>query len=72
MAKLQSATAIKRKTKHGITTIFQRFFEIWSVEDRSRSGRLTVINQKVDEVNDFLQTHPGSGVGSVVEASSIP
>ena len=31
--------------------------------DQSRSGRPTVINQaKVDEVNDFLQTHPGSNV----------
>ena len=38
-----------------------------------RSERSTVINQeKVDEVNDFLQTHPGSSVRCVVEASSIP
>ena len=36
-------------------------------------GRLTRINQeKVDEVNDFLQIHPGSNVRSFVEASSIP
>ena len=31
-----------------------------------------MINQeKVNEVNDLLQTHPGSSVWSVVEASSI-
>ena len=31
------------------------------LDDRSRSIRPTVIHQKkVDEVNDFLQTHPGS------------
>ena len=40
------------------------------LNNRSRSGRLTAINQeKVDEVN---QTHPGPSVRSVVEASSIP
>ena len=44
-----------------------------SVEDRSWSGRQTVIDQeKVEEVNDFLQTHPGSNVLSVAEVSSIP
>ena len=43
------------------------------LNDRSRSGIPTVINQeKVDEVNDFLQTHSGSNVRSVAEASSIP
>ena len=55
-----------------IRTIFERFCESGNVEDRSRSGRPTVINQeKVNEVNDFLQTHPGSSVRSVSEASSI-
>ena len=35
--------------------------------------RSTGINQeKVDEVNDFIQTHPGSSVRSVAEVSSIP
>ena len=28
--------------------------------------------EKVDEVNDFLQIHPGSNVRSVAEGSSIP
>ena len=43
------------------------------LNDRSRSGRSTGINQeKVDEVNDFLQTHPESSVSSVVETSLIP
>ena len=43
------------------------------LNDRSRSGRPTVINQeKVDEVNDFLQTHLGSSVWSVAKSSSIP
>ena len=41
--------------------------------DRSRSGSSTGINQeKVDEVDDFLQTHPGSSVRSVAKASLIP
>ena len=36
---------------------------IESVEDRSRSGRLTVINQEnVDQVNDFLQSSLRSSV----------
>ena len=40
--------------------------------DRSRFGRPTAINlEKVDEVNDFFQTHPGFSVRSVAEASSI-
>ena len=43
------------------------------LNDRLRSGRSTGINQeKVDGVNDFLQTHPGSSVRSFAEASSIP
>ena len=61
MAKFESATIVKRKlqsdfgkntpTEHGVRTIFERFCETGSVEDRSRSGRPTVINQeKVDEV----------------------
>ena len=38
-----------------------------------KSGRPIVINQeKVNEVNDFLQTHSGSSVRSVVEVPSIP
>ena len=38
-----------------------------------RSERPTVINQKkVDEVNDFLQTHPGSSFRCVIEVSMIP
>ena len=38
-----------------------------------KSERLTGINQeKVDEVNNFLQTHPGLNVRSVVEISSVP
>ena len=37
-----------------------------------KSERPTVINQeKVDKASDFPQTHPGSSVRSVVEASSI-
>ena len=40
---------------------------------RSRSGRPTGINrEKVDEVNDILQTHLGSSVRLVAEVSSIP
>ena len=61
MAKFESGTIVKRKlqsdfgkstpAEHGIRTMFGRFCEIGSVEDRSRSGRPTVINQeKVDEV----------------------
>ena len=35
------------------------------LDDRSRSIRPTVIHQKkIDEVNGFLQTHPGSSVRS--------
>ena len=75
MAKFESAAAVKRKlqsdfgkntpTEHGIRIIFERFCETGSVEDRWRSGRPTVINQeKVDTVNDLLQTHPGSNVES--------
>ena len=82
MAKFEAATATKRKrqsgsgkttpTEHEIRTIFKRC-ENGNLEDRSLSGRSTVISQeKVDEVNDFLQTHPGSSVRSVTEASSIP
>ena len=36
----------------------------------SQSGRSTVMHQ--EQVNDFLQIHPGSSVRSVAEASSIP
>ena len=62
----------KTPTKHGIRTIFKRFCEIGSVKDRTRFGRSIGINQeKVDEVDDFLQTHPGSSVRSVAEPSSI-
>ena len=40
------------------------------LNDRSRSGRPTGFNQeKVSEVNDFFQTHPGLSVRSVAEAS---
>ena len=43
------------------------------LNDRTRSGRSTVINrEKVGEVNDCLQTHPGSSVRSVAKASSRP
>ena len=83
MAKLESATVVKRKwqsdfgkntpTEHGIRAIFERFYETGSVEDRPRSEGPTVINQeKVNEVNDLLQTHPGSSVRSVAKVSSIP
>ena len=83
MGKFESVIVVKRKcqsdfrkttpTEHRIGTIFERFCETSSVEDRSRSGRSTGINQeKVDEVNHFLYTHPGSNVRSVAEASSIP
>ena len=59
--KFESGTVVKRKlqsdldkntpTEHGIRTIFERFCETGSVEDRSQSGRSVVINQeKVDEV----------------------
>ena len=82
VAKFESATVVKRKrqsnfgrnapTDHEIRIIFERFCETGSVEDRSRSARSIVINQeKVDEVNDFLQTHRGSSVRSVAEISSI-
>ena len=48
---------------------FKDFVKPGVLNDRSRSGRSTGINQeKVDEVNDFLQTHPGSSVRSVAEA----
>ena len=68
MVKFESGTVVKRKlqsdfgkntpTEHDIRTLFERFCETGSVDDRSRSGRSTVINQeKVHEVNDFLQTH---------------
>ena len=51
--------------------MFERSCEARSVEDRSRSGRLTVVNQeKVDEVKDFLQIHPRSSFGSVAETPS--
>ena len=54
--------------EHGIKARFERFCETGSVEDRSRSGRLTGINQeKVDEVNHFLQTHPLSSVRSLLQ-----
>ena len=83
MAKFESLTVVKRKlksdfgknttTEHGIRTIFERFCEIGTVEERSRSGRPTAINQeKVDEVNDFLRTHRGSSIRSVAEPSLIP
>ena len=56
--KLQSDFGKNTPTEHGIRSIFERFCEIGSVKDRSRSGRPTVIDQeKVDEANDFLQTH---------------
>ena len=43
------------------------------LNDRTGSGRLTVINrEKVGEVNDCLQTHPGSSIRSVAKASSRP
>ena len=61
MAKFESDTVVKRNlqsdfskntsTEIGIRSIFERFYEIWSIDDRSRSERPTVINQeKVDEV----------------------
>ena len=56
--KLQSDFGKNTPTEQGIRTIFERFCETGSVEDRSRSERRTVINQeKVDEVNNFLQSH---------------
>ena len=43
------------------------------LNDRLRSRRATITTQeKVDEVNDFLQIHSRSGVWSVEETSSIP
>ena len=70
--KLRSDFGENTSTEHGIRTILERFCEIGSVEDRLHSGRPTVIHQEeVDEVNDFLRTHPGSSVRSFAEALSI-
>ena len=82
MAKVESVIVVKRKrqndfgkntsTEYGIRTRFERFCESGSVENRSRSGGPTGINQeKVDVVDDFLQTHPGSNVRSVTGVPSI-
>ena len=54
-------------TEDEITTIFERLFETESVKDRQE-----LIKKKSMKLNDFLQTHPGSSVRSVAEASLIP
>ena len=57
----------------GSESYLKDFVRSGSVEDRALSRRPTVINQeKVDEVNDLLQTYPGSSSRSVVEVSLIP
>ena len=57
----------------GSESYLKDFVRTGVFNDRSRSGRSTRTNQeKVDEVNDALQTHPESSVRSVAEASSIP
>ena len=56
----------------GSEPYLKEFVRAGGVEARSQSRRSTDINQeKVDEVNDFLQTHPESSVRSVAEISSI-
>ena len=78
MGKFESTTVVKRKwqsdfgkttpTEHQIRTIVERFCASEIVEDWSQSGRLTGINQeKVDEVNHFLQTHPWSSVRGLLQ-----
>ena len=57
----------------GSESYVKDFLRTGVLNDRSGSGRPTRTNQeKVDEVNDVLQTHPGSSVQSVAEASWIP
>ena len=40
--------------------------------DQDLEDRQELIKKKSIEVNDFLQTHPGSSVCSVAKVSSIP
>ena len=54
-------------TEHEFRTIFERLFETESGKDRQESTK-----KESMKLNDFLQTHPGSSVQSVAEASLIP
>ena len=57
----------------GLEPYLKDLMRVGVLIDRSRSGRSARINQEtVDEINEFLQTYPGSNVRSVTEASSIP
>ena len=78
MAKLESATVVNENDKvilakvHQLNMGSELYLKDLVRPEVLKSGRPTGINQeKVDKSSGFPQTHPGSSVRSVVEASSI-
>lgn len=83
MAKFESPVMVRRKlqlefgqdtpSEDTISRTFHRFCETGTVEDRSRSGRPSTIDEeKVDEVHDFCTTESTTSVRAVAAACSIP
>jgi hypothetical protein len=82
MAKLESPTRVIREMqrqgdknvpeRHAITSIYEKFLETGSVEDRSRSGRpSTITDEIVDEVEQILDEEPLNSVRNVARAASL-
>ena len=83
MAKYESPAVVRRKlqvefgkntpSEGCITVTFQRFCETGTVEDKERSGRPSKITEeKIEEVQGFLENQPQSSVRTVATACSIP
>jgi hypothetical protein len=82
MAKLESPIIVIRElqrrgttnipSRHTITSIYQKFLEIGSVEDRAHTGRpSTITEDKVEEVQQILDNQPVNSVRNVAREANI-
>ena len=51
--------------RHAITSIYQKFLETGSVGDRAHTGRPTITEDKVQEIQQILDNEPVNSVRSV-------
>jgi hypothetical protein len=82
MAKLESPTRVIREMqrqgsnevpeRHTITSIYQKFLETGTVEDRSRSGRpSTVTDEVIEQVETILKEEPLNTVRNVARTANL-